>query len=122
MAWTNEDVARQVAEIAALLRLSGADTFRVRAYERAATALATAQSDVGTLSVEEIAALPGVGPSTAKKVNEYLTSGSIGMLEELRAKVPRGMLELTRVPGLGPKTAQLLYQQLGVDSVEALRE
>ena len=27
------------------------------------------------------------------------------MLQELRAKVPAGVVELTRVPGLGPKTA-----------------
>ncbi len=33
MAWTNEDVARQFAEIATLLKLSGADHFLHKPFE-----------------------------------------------------------------------------------------
>ena len=122
MAWTNEDVARQFAEITTLLKLSGADQFRVRAYERAAGAIGAAPVDLSTISADEMAALKGIGASTAKKIAEYLSTGRLTMLEELRAKVPPGLVELIRVPGLGPKTARILHDQLGVDSVEALRE
>src|SRR3712207_3210968 len=122
MAWTNEDVARQFSEITTLLKLSGADHFRVRAYERAAGAIGAAPVDLGSISESEIAALKGIGASTAKKIAEYLSTGKITMLEELRAKVPPGLVELIRVPGLGPKTAKILHDKLGVDSVEALRE
>ena len=122
MAWTNEDVARQFAEITTLLKLSGADQFRVRAYERAAGAIGAAPVDLSTLDEGGIAALKGIGASTAKKITEYLSTGSIGMLEELRAQVPPGLIELIRVPGLGPKTAKLLHDKLGVDSVEGLRD
>ena len=122
MAWTNEDVARQFSEITTLLKLSGADQFRVRAYERAAGAIGAAPVDLSTLDEPGIAGLKGIGASTAKKITEYLETGRISMLEDLRAKVPPGLVELIRVPGLGPKTAKLLHDQLGVDSVEALRE
>lgn len=121
MAWTNEDVARQFAEIAALLKLSGADAFRVRAYERAASAIGAAAVDLGTLTTEQMADLKGIGASTAAKVAEYLSTGSIGMLEQLRAKVPPGLVELTRIPGLGPKTAVQLHDELGIEGVAALR-
>ncbi len=121
MAWTNEDVARQFAEITTLLKLSGADQFRVRAYERAAGAIGAAPVDLSTIDEKEIAALKGIGASTAKKISEYLSTGKIQMLEDLRAQVPPGLVELIRVPGLGPKTAKILHDQLGVDSVEALR-
>ncbi|MPZ73279.1 MAG: DNA polymerase/3'-5' exonuclease PolX [Nitriliruptorales bacterium] len=122
MAWTNEDVARQFAEIVTLLKLSGADQFRVRAYERAAGAIGAAPTDLATLDEAGIAALRGIGASTARKVSEYLTTGKIAMLEDLRGAVPAGLVELIRVPGLGPKTARLLYDSLGINSVEALRE
>ena len=121
MIWTNEDVAARFGEIATLLRLRGEDTFRVRAYERAAGVLAATSVDLATLTPEEIAALKGVGASTAKKVTEYLRTGTIAMLEELRGDVAPGLLELIRVPGLGPKTAKLMHDELGVDSLEALR-
>lgn len=122
MAWVNEDLQRQFAEIAALLALDGADRFRVRAYERAADAIAAARVDLSTLTPEQIAELDGIGTSTAKKITEYLTTGRIGMLEELRAKVPPGVVALRRVPGVGPKLARTIYERLGVDSVEGLRE
>jgi DNA polymerase (family X) len=122
MGWVNEDLRRCFAEIAALLALDGADRFRVRAYERAADAIAAARVDLGTLPPEELATLDGIGASTAKKITEHLTTGSIGMLDDLRAKVPPGVVELVRIPGLGPKTARLIHDALGVDSVEALRE
>ena len=121
MAWTNEDVARQFTEITTLLKLSGADQFRVRAYERAAGAIGAAPVDLGTLDESQIAQVKGIGASTAKKIAEYLGTGTIGMLDELRGKVPPGLVELIRVPGLGPKTARMLHDQLGIDSVEALR-
>jgi DNA polymerase (family X) len=122
MAWTNEDVARQFAEIATLLKLNGADQFRVRAYERAAGAIGAAPVDLSTLDEAGIAELKGIGASTASKIAEYLSTGSMTMLDDLRAKVPPGLVELIRVPGLGPKTARVLHDQLGVDSVEALRD
>ncbi|HVL99302.1 MAG TPA: DNA polymerase/3'-5' exonuclease PolX [Egibacteraceae bacterium] len=121
MSWTNEDVAARFAEIATLLRLRGDDPFRVRAYERAAATIGAAAVDLSTLEPAEIARLKGIGTSTAKKITEYLRTGTIGMLEELRGDIPAGLLELIRVPGLGPKTARLLHDELGIDSVERLR-
>ena len=44
-----------------------------------------------------------------------------GLWEKLRAKFPAGLLAITRLPGLGPKRARLLYDELGIDSLEALR-
>ena len=65
-------------------------------------------------------AIPGVGASIAAKIAEYLQTGSIGALDDLRARIPPGVLELTRVPGLGPKRALQLNHDLGVTSVDEL--
>jgi len=119
--WANEELGRQFGEIAELLKLSGADRFRVRAYERARDAVNAANVDLGALGAAELADLPGIGGSTAGKIVEFQNNGEIAMLTELRTKVPSGLVTLVRVPGLGPKTARLLYDKLGVDSLEALR-
>lgn len=122
MAWVNQEVAARLAEIAEFLRLRDADVYRVRAYERAASTVESLQQDLSTLTPTEIGSLKGIGSSSAAKINEYLETGTIGLWEELRGEVPAGVLALTRVPGLGPKTAKVLYEELGVDSVEALSE
>lgn len=120
MAWVNEELARRFAEIASLLKISGADRFRLRAYERAAAAIGAAPVDLGEIDRAALTDVKGIGESTAGKIVEYLDTGTITMLEELRNEVPAGVVELTQVPGLGPKTAVTLHQQLGIDSIDGL--
>jgi DNA polymerase (family X) len=122
MPWVNEELARQFREIATLLKLSGEDAFRVRAYERSADAIGATTIDLASVGPEELGQIKGIGASTARKVAEYLSTGTIGLLTELREKVPPGIVELTRIPGLGPKTAKLLFERLGVSSVDTLRD
>lgn len=122
MSWANEELGRQFGEIAELLKLSGADRFRVRAYERARDAIAAATVDLSTLDSAALAALPGIGASTARKVAEFQRTGTVGMLVDLRAEVPAGLVTLVRIPGIGPKTARQLHDELGIDSPTALRE
>lgn len=122
MPWLNDEVAHRFSEIATLLKLNGADPFRVRAYERAAGAISACPVDLATLSDDEIAKFKGIGPATAKKIAEFRDTGTIDMLDQLKSEVPPGFTELVRIPGLGPKTIRALYEQLGIDSVDALRE
>ena len=44
------------------------------------------------------------------------------MLEELRAAIPGGVLAMVRIPGLGPKKAAALHKELGITSLDALRD
>jgi DNA polymerase (family 10) len=41
---------------------------------------------------------------------------------KLEKKFPAGLVGLTRIPGLGPKTARKIYEELGISSLEALRD
>ena len=41
--------------------------------------------------------------------------GSIPAADKLKARIPPGLVAVTRIPGLGPKRARLLYEHLGVD-------
>ena len=119
---TNEEVAALLSEYAALLHLTGGDAFRTRNYEKAARAVAGYSEDVAQLDAAGLRQIPGVGASTADKIGEYQRTGQIRALEELRAKIPPGVLELTRIPALGPKRALQLHQELGISSVGELEE
>jgi DNA polymerase (family 10) len=120
MAWFNEEVAGLLREYAELTQITGGDVFRARNYEKAARSVRGWADDIGQLDVTALRAIPGVGASIAAKIAEYRESGSIRALDELRAKIPPGVLELTRVPGLGPKRALQLNRDLGVQSVDDL--
>lgn len=120
MAWFNEEIAALLREYAELTQITGGDVFRARNYEKAARSVRGWGDDIGQLDVTALRAIPGVGASIAAKIAEYRESGSIRALDELRAKIPPGVLELTRVPGLGPKRALQLNRDLGVRSVDDL--
>src|SRR5215471_11575630 len=117
---TNDEVAALLTEYADLTSITGGDRFRIRTYERAARSVAGYPEDVADLDSKGLQQIPNVGASVAAKIEEYLRTGAIGQLEELRAKVPAGVRRLTEIPGLGPKRAMALYTDLGIDSVDGL--
>ncbi|MFA5788107.1 MAG: DNA polymerase/3'-5' exonuclease PolX [Actinomycetota bacterium] len=120
MAFINEELARLFDEMAELLELQGADVFRVRAYQHASRAIGGHLVDVAEMDERSLTEIPGVGKAIAAKVREFVSSGRMADLEDLRSQVPDGVREMLRVPGLGPKTATVLHRELGVCSLAEL--
>ncbi len=118
---SNDEVSGLLSEYADLLKLSGQDQFRIRAYENAARSVRGSQRDVADLSAKELTDLPNVGKSIAEKIREWVDTGTIEKLDELRADVGGGVRDLLSVSGLGPKRAALVNQELGISSVAELR-
>lgn len=65
--------------------------------------------------------IDGVGDSIRGVISEYTHRERIERLEDLREKHPY-LEELTQVDGVGPKTASRIYDELGIESVDALVE
>jgi DNA polymerase (family 10) len=123
MARPNEAVAALLQEYADLLSITGGgDAFKARVYERAARSVAGHPVDVSTLDLKGLQQIPNVGRSIAEKIVGYFGTGTVPAMEKLRAKVPAGVRELTRIPTLGPRKAMVLYEDLGVTSIEELRD
>ena len=79
-------------ELAELTELDEANpqSFRVRAYESAAQAIAAQATDLGKLTTKELQQIEGIGKSTADKIRELLETGRVAKLEALRQKHPPG--------------------------------
>ncbi len=119
----NSAIAGALEELGDLYELDGAIVHRVLAYRSAARSVREAPVSVATLArAGRATELAGIGATLEEKILALLETGTIPAVEKLRAKVPAGLIAITRLPGLGPKRARLLHSQLGVDSLEALRE
>jgi DNA polymerase (family 10) len=119
----NGEIAEAFEELASLYELDGAVVYRVGAYRNAAKAIREAGVSVAELARQgRVAELSGVGKTIAEKIDALLETGSIPASDKLKARIPSGLIEVTRIPGLGPKRARLLYEQLGVTSLDELRE
>ncbi len=116
----NDAVEAVLQEYADLLSILSEDPFKARAYEKAARAVGGYPADIAGFDLQRILEIPNVGRSIGEKIHEFLRTGRIAALEELRAKIPPGVREMIRIPGLGPKRAMVLYRELGVASVDEL--
>ncbi len=120
---SNARILGVLAEMAKLIALDegSSQAFKVRAYENAIHGIEGYPGNVATLSVKDMEAIKGVGGSIAKRVMEYVETGSVAKLEELRTKYPPALVELLKVPGLGPKTLKLIRAELGIENLDDLK-
>jgi len=112
-------VFRELIELTTLSEGSP-QSFRVRAYERAAAALAAETRDLSTLSLAQLKKIAGVGASAAAKVREVVETGELNSVAALRERFPPDVVALSRVPGVGPKTVARLRDELDVHSIDDL--
>ncbi|MCW3064200.1 MAG: polX, partial [Solirubrobacterales bacterium] len=120
---TNAEIAAALDELGDLYELDGAVVHRIVAYRSGAKAVREASRSVGQMAIEGRATdLPGIGKTLQDKIATLARGEPLAALERMRAQFPPGLLEMTRLPGLGPKRARRLFDELGLDSLDALRE
>jgi DNA polymerase (family 10) len=120
---TKSDIITILNEIAELLELTGENPFKVRAYYNAARTLEGQTEEVADLVKSgKLAELPGFGEALTEKITTLVTTGKLPYYEDLKKKIPEGLLQMIRIPGLGPKKAKALYDKLKIDSIEKLEK
>ena len=113
------DVLEQVA---VLLELSGANGFKVRAYQNASRALSSMEEDLlSIISEGRLLQVKGIGKGIGGLITESVLHGTWGDMQSLYDKVPTGLIEIVGIPGLGPKKVKALYDSLGIESIEQLK-
>jgi DNA polymerase (family 10) len=119
---TNAQIAAAFDELGDLYELDGAVQYRVLAYRAAARTVREASVSVIGLTREgRVTELNGIGRTLEEKLRALDETGDIPAAAKLRAKYPAGLLSVMHLPGFGPKRARRLYDELGVDSLDALR-
>ena len=121
MAHDKDGLLAALNECAALMEIHGENPFRVRAYEQGARALeALGGQPAEWLEQGTLDHIKGIGKGMVEKVEEWVATGGLEQLEQLRGEVPRGLLDMMQIPGLGPKKVKAVHQELGIDSLEKL--
>jgi DNA polymerase (family 10) len=119
----NAEVAEQFELLADLLELEGAESFRVIAYRRAATRMRETSGSIAQLALDGRAKeLQGIGKTIEEKIVQIVEGGEIDALTARKAKIPVGVVEFMRLPGLGPKTAARIWRELGITTIEELKQ
>jgi len=115
-------IARALQEIGALLELKGGEYFKARAYKLGARAIAELNEDIGKLIKENrLTFVKGIGYALARQIQDLYTTGQSTFLNQLRASLPPGIIELGNLPGLSVKKVERLHGELGISTVEQLK-
>jgi DNA polymerase (family 10) len=119
---TNAQIAAAFDELADLYELDGAVQYRVLAYRTAAKTVRDAPVSVEQLVREgRVTELAGIGKTLEEKLQTLIDTGDTTQAQKLRAQFPAGVIAMMHLPGFGPKRARRLHDELGIDSLEALR-
>jgi len=119
----NATIADRLDELAALLDLAGAGHYAVRAYRRAAELVRGTPAPVAELVRRgEARRLRGIGPSIEARLVELVETGTLAELEELERETAPQLVAIGRLAGIGPRRMAELGQDLGVTTVDQLRE
>ncbi len=119
----NADLAEQLELLSDLLELEGEASFRVLAYRRAAQRIRETASSVAELALAGRAKdLSGIGKTIEEKIVQVVEDGEMHALTKRKNIVPPEVVLFMRLPGLGPKTAARIWKELGVTTIDELKQ
>jgi len=111
----NEQFIDLMEKLANIMLKQG-EPFRARAYQKAQETLMAYSSDI--ISVDQLKGKPAIGPTILEKLNEYVSTGTLKILEREKNN-PINILG--EIYGVGPKKAKDLVEK-GIVNIEQLRE
>ena len=123
MATRNQELAKIFRQLAIFLEMEDIP-FKPYAYERAALGVETLDGDVSDIyrkgGLKLLEEIPGVGKNIARAIEEFLLSGEISQLSQMKKRIPVDLDALMAVEGIGPKTIKELWRKLKVRNLAGL--
>lgn len=98
------------------IMMKKSEPFRARAYQKAQETIMSYNGDIK--SPNDLKGQPGIGNTIMDKLNEYVTTGTLSILE---AERNNPINVLSEVYGIGPKKAKELVDN-GIHTISQLRE
>jgi NAD-dependent DNA ligase/DNA polymerase/3'-5' exonuclease PolX len=111
----NEVFIELMSKLSAIMVKRG-EPFRSRAYQKAEETIMNFTGDI--ICSNDLAGKPGIGNTIMEKLNEYIRTGTLQILEEEKNNP---LTILTDIYGVGPKKAKELVDN-GITSIPKLRE
>ncbi len=100
--------------------------FKPRAYQLASESMSALKNQVEDAwhkgGIKALKELPGIGQSTAEKIDEFYRTGRIKEYDKMKKEFPVDIWGLSRIEGLGAKHILDLYKHLKVKNMDDLKK
>jgi DNA polymerase (family 10) len=119
----NREIARLLAETADLMEIADEDSFRIRSYRNAATAIEGYPESISAILKDpsrKVTDIAGIGKGIAAILAELEQRGTFERRDQLLERYPPTALELLKIQGLGPKSIRVLWDTFRVSTIDDL--
>jgi DNA polymerase (family 10) len=118
----NKEISALFEKMADLMEFKGENPFKVSAYRKAARIIGDLTRGIEEIFQNgELKTIPGVGEGIAKKISEYLETGTVAAYDELHEGISDELMGIMNIPGMGPKTLSLIHKKVGIKDMADLR-
>jgi len=108
-----EDLARQFELLARLVEMLGDNPFKARTYRFAADKMRSRESEkISKEAIKELSKEKGIGKAVVGKSLQFLESGRIKKIEELKSQIPLPLFLLASESNIPGRTLHKLYEEL----------
>lgn len=119
----NRSFALLLSETADLMEIAGEDSFRIRSYRNAASAIEGLGERLEAILQDpsrKVTDIPGIGKGIAAILAEIQARGSFERRDQMLEKYPPTALEFLKIQGLGPKSIAQLWEHYRVSTMDDL--
>ncbi|MBS1584054.1 MAG: DNA polymerase/3'-5' exonuclease PolX [Bacteroidetes bacterium] len=117
---TNNEIADHFSLLSKLMDIHGENSFKSKSYSIAAFNIERLPGEVADMDDAQLFSQKGIGESTGKKIREIQDTGRLGLLDNIIASTPPGILDLLQIKGMGPKKIAQVWKEMGIESVGEL--
>lgn len=116
----NFEIADQFSLLSKLMDIHGENSFKSKSYSIAAFSIEKLPVQLEEIPNEKLAGLKGIGVSTAKKIEEIISTGFLSQLQELAKNTPPGVIEMLKIKGIGPKKIHTIWKEMEIETIGEL--
>jgi DNA polymerase (family X) len=121
---TNSEIAEHLLRLAQLLASQKGNSYKVKAYQRAARTLRTIPDSIAELVHEgaDLTQYAGIGDAISSAIQEIVSTGTLRRLETLLSESSPELASISAHPRLDPQRIRRIYRKLNISSIEELRQ
>lgn len=117
---TNAEIKKKLKLASKLMELHGDNPFKIRGYQTAADTISDLDTEMSTMTAEDIPKIEGIGKGMAANIQQMLERGSFDGMDQLLADTPEGVVEMFKISGFGPKKIAVLWKEGGAETLDDL--
>ncbi len=119
----NKELADLFGKMADILEFKGENPFKISAYRKASRIIGDLTQDIEEITERgKLKDVPGIGEGMAQKISEYLKTGKISKLEEVKKGISDELIAMMDIPGMGPKTLSMIHKEKGISNLSQLEK